>query len=537
MRPARENKVKLKLSTPEEVIQNFIRNRKNEGRIFLFTFFAGILNYIRMIVQWLANPDSVWEGLIYKNIYSWEASLGRFGLEYAAVLKRYFVLPALQTIFSLLLVACIAVILYELFEMKSWFWGCMAGALLVCSPSLCSTLTYYFTADAYIFAWLLSVLFVWILAKYKRTGGFICAVLCMGVSLSLYQAYVGTAVTLCLLYLLFMLLIKDTTWKTVLLCACRYLAAGVTSILLYLGVFKIYCLRTGTIPNTDRGFGSLGNFLEELGTSVGNAYKGFYQYFLTDDLYSNSWYLRGEVNLLLLLLLLVIVAVIIIQKKIYKEAGRLVCTVAFLVLVPVAFMSIGFMPGANIHGVTGILMLPHMNFLFLFILVLASAYTGKLYAKVILQWAAAGLCTTSVFILILYTQVFQSCKEMDLHRTYTLAQQITARVEELPEYQSGIPLMVGGRAENGNFPKQYEEMYYVTQGTAVSYGYMWSSGNGQQNCWINFLRQYVGMEYSTCSNDVLEEITASQEYKDMPIFPAQGSVRFINGCAVVKLSN
>ena len=84
--------------------------------------------------------------------------------------------------------------------------------------------------------------------------------------------------------------------------------------------------------------------------------------------------------------------------------------------------------------------------------------------------------------------------EMDLHRTYTLAGQIAQDINSEIGYVPEMLLVIGGNAENGNYPRGYEKMYQVVKGTAAENGLFWDSVNGRQNCWNQFFRQYLGLK-------------------------------------------
>lgn len=133
---------------PNNIWRHLAEKYKMEKRIFLFTFFLGVIIYLRMITQWLTNPDGVWQGMVYKNYYGWEDILGRVGLGIFNKVKGYYQFPALQTIFCIFIAALIAVLLCCLLEIRIYPWNYVVGGLVICSPSLCSTLTYYYTADA-----------------------------------------------------------------------------------------------------------------------------------------------------------------------------------------------------------------------------------------------------------------------------------------------------------------------------------------------------------------------------------------------------
>lgn len=527
----------MQLKSPENIFSELIKNRnKNIEKIFLITIAIGIILYIRMITQWLTNPDGVWEGLVYKNEFGWEDALGRIGLRYVAKLKGFFIFPALQVIINLCLVGVITVLLCKLFQIASTLWGCIVGMFLMCSPSLCSTLTYHYTSDAYVFSYLLAVVFVYVLVRYSRKRTILVAGGCLAISLLIYQTYVGTAITLCLLYLFFLLLKKETKWKEVLLYGTRFLVSGVLGIGLYLILYKIMCIYKGIMPVSARGFDSMGVIpLDQIGDLIKRAYIGFTDYYFTDRLYDNAWHWRGTANTMLIALLVLAILAIIIKQKLYMEWAKILGILICSMLLPLAFMSIVIIaPEASIYQVTGILMLPHMNFIFIFLIAVVVGCKNDGWVYILGKWITLAGCGFMLYILMLYTQIFQNCMEADLKTSYALAIRMVERVEELPEYQAGMQLMIGGDLTRGNYARSYPEMYYPVRGTAASYGYFWDSGNGRQNCWINFLQQYLGVHYTVCAD--IEKVMQTKEYEAMPIFPSEGAVRMIDGCAVIKLS-
>lgn len=528
----------MKVACPEEIWDKVISGRDKEIKIGIFTFVFGIALYFPMITKWLCNPDAVWQGIVYKSGYGWENTLGRIGLEKFNKLKGFFIYPSAQTIWCLLLTALIAVLLYKLFEVKNALYGGLIGVLLVCSPSLCSTLTYYYTADAYMTAYLFAVLFVVLLAKGRGIASLLSAVFLLACSVALYQAYVGSAIALCLLYLLFLLVEKREGWRKALWTGGRFLIGGVSGVAFYLLLYRVYCIVNHIVPEANRGFDSMGKIpLGRLPELVGQAYRYFFDYFFTDALYNNSWHYRGKCNVAVAILFIVVMAVLAVRKKQYKRAAETVMAAFGLLLIPLAFMSIVIMaPEVSITEVTGILMLPHMNFIYIFLIVLAEGNAEKPRYFWPVKWLTVLLCGFMGLTLGMYTQVFQNCMELELNRSCALGQRMVAEIEDLPEYEAGMKLVIGGTAERGNFPRSYPELYYVVKGTAVEYGFFWDSFNGRQGCWNEFLRQYIGVEYRVCGQEELQSIFASEEYAGMPVFPEEGSVRMIGDCAVVKLS-
>lgn len=524
---------------PESLWKDFWEKHKTDRRTFLFTFGMGILLYLRMITQWLANPDGVWQGLIYKKDYSWENILGRTGLEWINRWKGYYQFPALQTIICIAAAALIAVLLCRLFRIQNAPWNYVAGGLVICSPSLCSTMTYYYTADAYMAAYLVAVLFVWCIAEKWSVYRYVLAVALLAASAFVYQAYIGSAITLCLLYLLVKLLRQEESVKELCRKALQFLAAGVSGVIGYLVLYKLLCRFQKITPVADRGFDSMGHIpLGRLPGLIKQAYHYFFSYYFTDELYCNSWMGRGKWNALAGILLIAVLIVYLICRRHDKTPLFLAVLGLGLLLLPIAFMSIVIMaPEVSIADVTGILMLPHMNWIYILLIVLVIEIKGTDVGGLASQWAVLISIIGVIYVLVLYTQVFQNCMEMDLHRVQTLGGQIAQAVNNETDYTPGIPLLVGGNAEKGNYPRSYEQMYLAVQGTAAEYGMFWNSLNGRQYCWNQFFRQYMGLEYETITGERAERILNSQEYAEMSLFPAEGSVKVVEGCVVVKLSD
>lgn len=341
---------------PDGIWNNFSRQYKEERKLLFFTFVLGCTLYLRMIVQWLANPDGVWQGLVYKPGYAWEDMLGRMGLGMFNRFKGYYQFPTLQTLFCIFTAALTAVLLCSLLEIKKHPWDYIAGGLVVCSPSLCSTLTYYCTADAYLLAFLFSVLFVWCLAKGDTWKSYAVAVFLLAASACIYQAYIGSAITLCLLYLLLNIIRNTVPPRNLLGKFFRFLTAGACASALYLVSYKLVCRWRGITPVADRGFDSMGHIpLGRIPTLIGQAYRYFFSYYFTDKLYNNTWMGRGRINMLAAVFLLILLAGYMLKKQ-SSRRGLKLCAAAGILLIPMAFMSITVMaPDCSIEDVTGCL--------------------------------------------------------------------------------------------------------------------------------------------------------------------------------------
>jgi hypothetical protein len=66
---------------------------------------------------------------------------------------------------------------------------------------------------------------------------------------------------------------------------------------------------------------------------------------------------------------------------------------------------------------------------------------------------------------------------------------------------------------------------------------MWNTYSGNENCWIDFYKQYKGVEFSVCEHSEYQEFLNSDIYDSIPLFPEEGSIIKYNDIIVVKLSD
>lgn len=134
------------------------------GQYLLFSIFV----YFSKICNELPNPDSIWQGMMYKESWTWECGLGRYMIGVCQVLRSYIVNPVMVTLVGLVFLAVVCVYIIKIFNIKSTIWQLVVGGIIIISPTVGSILTYYYCSDMYMLSYLLSVLAVWYLAKGKK---------------------------------------------------------------------------------------------------------------------------------------------------------------------------------------------------------------------------------------------------------------------------------------------------------------------------------------------------------------------------------
>ena len=112
---------------------------------------------------------------------------------------------------------------------------------------------------------------------------------------------------------------------------------------------------------------------------------------------------------------------------------------------------------------------------------------------------------------------------------------IIASVEAQDNYQNGDDVTFVGNFYYKENPSVVEfdvmdsESLRELSGVALENGLMTSGARD------NFIRHYVGFDMADLSEGDKEKIAQTTEFKEMPDYPAQGSIQKLNGIWVVKL--
>ncbi len=521
-------------------IGNDVLDYVRKYRVYISVWFLlGVMIYLPIITQPLTNADGITISLTHKSSHGWENSLGRFGLQYVDRLRENFIFPELTTFFCLFLLACISGLVIEIFHISFKAARAAVGVILILSPSVANTLTYYYCSDSYMLAYLLAVLSAFLLLNRTGIVSWSAAAVLIAFSLALYQAYIGVTITICLFWMIQNCLDTSEEKKKLYRTIGRALSAGIIGVIVYLGLFRANQLITGVAAADNRGFNKMGQLsIGELPLLLKRACAVALEYFFTDDLINNSWMHRRWLNALIVGLTGAVVVYLLFRKGRVRDRWRILLAAAGILCIPVALGCIViFAPEVNVYGATSLLMLPQMSIAYVFALSLYRYFAeDKIWLKVPL---AAGMISMLLLLAVgtVYVGAFQTRLRGNLDRTYFVASEMVHQVSGMEDYDPDRKLMIGGRMEDGNYPDLDEELAWAMEGTVANYGLIWPSPSASQGCWHGVFRQFLGVEYTMCSAEEYERILQTEEYEQMGNFPEPDSVKVIEGITVVKLSS
>ena len=161
--------------------------------IFLSALIFGFLAHGYKYLNWLPN----WDSLVFRDDPQQMLGLGRWLLSPVASLSLTLDLPWISGLLTLLFHAFGAVVIGRILALEKTVPAVLTGALVATFPTVTSVCLYNYVGDAYAFAFFLACLGAWLSVKPKPV--FWAAVLCITLSVAIYQAYLTVTVVLLLL--------------------------------------------------------------------------------------------------------------------------------------------------------------------------------------------------------------------------------------------------------------------------------------------------------------------------------------------------
>ena len=178
-----------------EVKSWFTRNAK----LLVVCFAVGMICHAQMYLNGLSNPDAV-ASLSNPNGYgsfiphTWDISLGRWGLLFAAYAKFGLCSPILTSAITIALFALGIVLLIDRLGIKSACLRYASSILFIVSPFVSCCITYYYCSNSYALSFLCGVLAVCLVGRVGSVGkpaALVGAVALLAFSLGCYQASLG----------------------------------------------------------------------------------------------------------------------------------------------------------------------------------------------------------------------------------------------------------------------------------------------------------------------------------------------------------
>ena len=553
---------------------------RNALSAFLCCFAAGYLAHLFAFTNIIPNADGL------SRVYDTQQMTiaGRWFLHYASIFNGFLQAPAVIGFFTVLFLSLSAGLTVSLLQIRSRVLSGMTGVIMAVFPPVAFTLLFLFTSSAYSFGILLAVFSVWLTDRTRRFP--ILGVVLLACAVGTYQAYFAVAAALAVIRVLLYALEADRTARQTLRFALRFLVRLLAGLLLYYLELLLF-LRVKNLSLMDyrgiSGIGESGLILDSL-SRLGAAY--------TDLIPSYSTALIHGANIAFILLGILSFVRISRRNGLFRKPALLALVILGIALLP---------PALNFAVLLVRTVSDHMRYALVFGYVLALALADRASRRPVLaapegagqkaEEAAedsgqsaeaverhgqaaeavekpgqsaeslerpgqtaqlleappreaeavgrrasalplfAAVCL-SLFFALLSFQVdnLAYTASATAHRaTESFTARLVSRVESTPGYHTGMEVVVIGSFPDEAYPPGVEVFSAVD---APAYSVL------PLNKHIYYyLNDWLNVPWPEPSEETFLRISESETFRNMPLYPNDGSVVIENGHVIVKLSD
>lgn len=497
--------------------------KKEWKTAFLATFIMGLLIHMPMMLRDIPNHDGLDSIYFDQNMIT----SGRWFLTVACGISSYFSLPWLIGLLALLYLALTSAALVEFLEVKKTAAIILISGLLVSFPAIASTFAYVFTMDGYMLALLLAVLSVVLTKKYRF--GFVAGAVCLACSMGIYQAYLPFAVLLSI-YGVLMIAMDKGNLKEKIVKSLRYLYMGIAGAAGYYIILQILLRVQGKELASYQGISGLEN-VERTGLLeiFVKMYRDFVAFSLKGNVLINNVFSLVAVCGLVFIAIVTAV-VLIVRNGWWKKAWLYVLLVLLAVGLPISTNIILLVsPDVTYH----VLMRYQWVLYLILIIGFCTKYSSDNKQEVWKEWCILLTAGVLIWNFVVTDNIAYSNLQKKYEKTYAYCVRLLDRIEQTEGYYQGIPIAMIGVVGEESYPVT-DVSQKVTSGLLGMNGDMLLyTGNNYEL----FMKHYLGATLNILPPESMAEKYYSQEYREMESFPAEDSIRIIDGIMYIKTEN
>lgn len=498
--------------------------------ISLATILCYLLAHGYRIGNLMLSGDSLL--MVYQNDYAWQIALGRCFQPIWLFIRGSITSPWLISLLAIFWLILSVYFLVQILGLKSRF--SMLAAALVMTINITFTAanaTFLPWVDFYGFALFLAVLSVWLFGQKKSVFSVLGSLL-LAFSLGTYQAYICVAVALMMIVIL-QELYHGESWRQVIRRIVKYVLGLLFAGAVYYICWKIF-QKAFNIWTSDsyNGLAGMGDYEGVSVTGILAAtYKNVFSYFWNPEVFV-SLYFRGislskiwlfALRLLnLLTICSIFVTIILINCKKKTNWRQRLLQGVILLLFPLGINAVCFISKGMEHSL--------MVYAFIFVYILGIklledldiSLNKKKYATIAML---AVLGCISWVNMVYANQVYLK-KQMQETAAISLMTRIVNDIEAVEDYVPGVtPVAFTGTFNESPALKNDEGFTDL-----VPYG----MGNTSMF--------YVGTDYAVLTHlmnvnmSLVRVDAADVKVQDMPSYPAEGSIAYVDDTLVVKIS-
>lgn len=306
---------------------------------------------------------------------------------------------------------------------------------------------------------------------------------------------------------------------------------GVFYIIIANGLLMIYGIQRSSYKGASEV--SLGTIIVSFPASIVRCYKNFYAYFVNHNMYLTVP--RKSFLLLLGIVFFVLFCVIRLFIIIWRKNRRYaICFLGCVALIPVASCAILLIVQGTGMGLLMSMSLASSLVLCLWICVESMPKKEKI------SFFAKRISYLLLFLLLWVEILTVTNDQLALKEGKKATEEVTSIIvdelasEDYLGSDSAIAI-VGKPSENDLFAKRkaWETANFYARFGADD----WLGGSDGYRSWRGLIIECCGLSLNFCTEEQYKSILQTKELAEMPVFPAEESIKEIDGVVVVKVSD
>lgn len=500
---------------------------------FIACIITMLVTHLYMFTNKLPNHDDV-NRLLVGDTDEIKIQHGRWaGVILDRVSGNSVSIPYVMGFISVLAFAGTAVILVSLFQIEKKLSIALLCGLLCTFPVSASIFLYGYIADAYFISMFLATWGVWLFIQEKISAN-VCGMALLTLSCGCYQAFWCMGMSLLFLYYFLRFLETKDEWKGFGIKIAKCLGLAVVSLVLYLTVNKVVQTATGYGATDYQGLSAMGQFGGVRGfvRVFVYAYYEFVQFYYLKGSFTGS-HLLVAVNVVLTVVVILMMIRRTKERKHFK--GYWVIFALMLGLIPLAFNLISVVSMNQTH------ILMQYTFLMPYIMCLLLLDKSGMKERMIpvLSYALLFIVVYNGFLT---DNAIYFRQQLNYEATYSYTVRLLSRIETMEGYDPSIPVaFINENPQNydhisimlENYPEEMEYFGFL-DGMAATEPHSFVK---RANDIADFCKYYHGYDLQLLDMYELSDLAATKEFQDMPTYPQDGGMKYIDGVLVIKLAD
>ena len=499
---------------------------------FISAMLTGVLVHFVKLSNLLFNHDAL---VLYGTNMDWLLSQGKWFvtplMSYQGPVIMYYV----GSIVGIAAIACISGLICSIFGVQSKYYSYLVGAVFAAFPSVATTMLYN-ACDYFMLTALLAVVSAYFMIKRDVFLNFLGIAL-LTLSVAAYQAYVGFAVSILVLYSVSCLLNPQKKCRTVIQMGFRFIGQIIVALGIYYAVLQMKLQLAGQVLTDYKGINNMSSNLAPavLIQSAVQAYKDVVNFIFKDVLGTYSHFVSAVYTFVVVINLILII-LLLRKRKLFQEPLR-VCLIAILVIVclPLSINLVGILSrNSSFYYIT--------VYPFTMIFISAPIFLEQILQTEQKRYFVKALSVCVAFSMIVpvgvwfvkNNQAYQKI-QVENQNIHLKSTALVAQIQEQKEFTTETPIVFVGETPYP-YLKTQSGLGVTLDGLHTQGMALYTAADIIYSAGIlgAYIQTYIAPDMLLGNSEEFSQKHLN-EIQKMPIYPNYGSIQFLDGNIVVRL--